>query len=162
VSGFSKGIVRGAKDGDENLRLAQFAAEWVNDWDGRAAVIDEHFLAGSMRLAERDPQALFPFQVVAAELRVGVMMLGIIGAVFLPKQLASDALALEFLMDEGEVWQDFWLGGRESQIGKQEASQLGFGDAFRQRPGQLGGLGRRDVFVDYADRQLGRRGNLAL
>jgi hypothetical protein len=46
-----KGIARGAEDGDEDLRLTDFASSTANDYHGLAGVIDEELFAGTVLLA---------------------------------------------------------------------------------------------------------------
>src|SRR5262245_15602836 len=115
-SGFSIGVIGSTQDSDENLRRAHLASERNNHLDCRAAVIDEHFLTSSMRLAQRYLKVLLPFLIMEAELSVAVMTHRMLLAVFFPQQLASDAFAPEFLMNQCEIRQDFWLCWAERRI----------------------------------------------
>jgi hypothetical protein len=50
-SRFGVGVVRSAKNGDEDVRVADFASQRVNDGNGRAAIVDEHLVARRVSLS---------------------------------------------------------------------------------------------------------------
>lgn len=66
-SGFGVSVVRGAERGDEDLRMTNFAGQWIKYWDGRAAIVDEHLVAGRVRLSHCRRESLAPFSIEHAE-----------------------------------------------------------------------------------------------
>ena len=70
----------------EQLGRENLTSRLINELQLRAGVIDEHALAGDVRLSHRRRDALFPFPVKVAKARVRVAG-GMLLAIFLPEQL---------------------------------------------------------------------------
>src|SRR5437773_269422 len=70
--GLGEGVVRGAKHGDEQLRVVHLTGGGVDPVRLLAGVVDEQLLAGAVDLAHRQPAVLEPAPVVPAELGVAV------------------------------------------------------------------------------------------
>ena len=100
---FGIGVAGCAQHGHEDLRLKDFSREAIPDRYGLSAVIDEQFLAGTVRLAHGKLQRLGEPAVERAELAITVGVIAVSIPVFLPEQLQSHAFTLEFLMDDGAV-----------------------------------------------------------
>jgi hypothetical protein len=80
-----EGEARGPQHGDEDLRHADFASEPIDDdRNAVAGVIDEHPLAGGMRLPHRHRQRLLEESIELAEPRVAVAA-RVGGDVFVPQ-----------------------------------------------------------------------------
>ena len=94
---------RSAENRDEQLGREDLAGGRGNDLQLCARVIDEHALAGDMRLAHRrrEPLLPVPVQVAKARIRVPPWMLL---AILLPEQLQRNAGALQFAMDLRPIW----------------------------------------------------------
>src|SRR5262245_60530349 len=145
--GFGVGVAGSAEHGDEDLRLMNGAGHRICDRHGGAGVIDEHLLAGEMSLPHREFEPRTPLLVEETELREFVVIVEIGRGVLFPKQLACDALTLEFLMNGGEIrLNEGWL--RSDVWRKELAPELGFAQVIRERPGDLGGIRRLEIFVD--------------
>src|SRR5262249_46107876 len=159
--GFGVGIAGSAEHGDEDLRLMNGAGHRMGERHGGAGVIDEHLLAGEMRLPHREFEPRAPLLVVETELRGLIVIVGVDFGVLFPKQLTRDALTLEFLMNGGEIrlsedW--LWSGSWRKEL----TPELSFAQAIRERPGNVGGIGWLEIFVDNAGRDFERGGDLML
>lgn len=102
-SRFGVGVVRGAKNGDEDVCVADFAGQRVNDGNGRAAIVDEHFVARRMRLSHGRRKTPPPFAIKHAKVWIAVMLEGVGFGVLFPEKQKSDAFATQLLMKLGEV-----------------------------------------------------------
>ncbi len=138
-----------------------FTGHWIGDWHGGTGVIDKHLLAGKVSLPHREFEPRTPLLVVETELRELVVIVRIGLDVLFPEQLACDALTFELLMNGGEIrlsesglWSSAW--------GKELAPELSFAQVIRERPGDLGGVRRLEIFVDDAGRDFERGGDLML
>jgi adenine-specific DNA-methyltransferase len=145
--GFAVGVVRGAQDGEEDRRLANFAGHRVGDRHRRAGVVDEQFLARGVRLAQADREPDDPPPIVGAEAAV-VVARRVLGFVFLPQQVERDALAPQFAVHDpaNRVRGDALARRRRRRVELRLQPRLA--QSCRQRPGHavrasLGGGSRR-------------------
>jgi hypothetical protein len=60
----------------------------------------------------------------------------------------------EIRLSEGWLWSGAWR--------KELTPELGFAQIIRERPGNVGGIGRLEIFVDNAGRDFERGGDLML
>ena len=98
-----KSEARRAEHGDEDLRLAHFAGQPVDDdRHAVAGVIDEQPLAGRMRLPHRRRQLRFKAAIEFAKPRIAVTA-GIGGDIFVPDDHQGDVLALQLPMDRRPI-----------------------------------------------------------
>lgn len=129
------GEVRRAQHGDEDLRLAYFAGQSVDNHRHRVAgVIDKQFVAAHMGLTHRDRELAFPASVQLAEAGVAVT-LRIALDVFVPQDRQRHVLALELAMHDRPIWFDLTamtllLAGQREQSGLKR----GIGHLIGQRP----------------------------
>ena len=129
-------VVRRAHDRDEQLHRPNLARHWVDDVDRVAGKIDEDLFAGGVALAHARPQPALERSVVLAKPAV-TEPVRMCGAVFLPQERHSYALAAHLLVDERPVGlrtSASGLGGRRRR--EQQALQRPVVQAGRQGPVQ--------------------------
>jgi len=86
--------------GPAGRATAAFTTRWSVDCSLSAAgVVDEHALAGDVRLAYRWRDPLLPGPMEVAKARIRVPAAGMLLAILLPEQLQGDARTLQFTMD---------------------------------------------------------------
>ena len=112
------GVIGGAEDGDEDLRLADLTAGQLGDLDGLAGEVDEHLLAGDMGLAHGRRQPARPGAVAFAEPAVAVA-LGLPSAVLLPQQGEGDAWPAQLQVEHCPVG----LGPDRAALGRRREQQ---------------------------------------
>src|SRR5262249_58234879 len=96
--GLRKSEVRRTQYGNEDLRVADFAGEPIdNDGHAIASVIDEQLLAGRVALAHRHRQPPFPAAIKLAKARVAITV-RLARDVFFPDDRQGDVLALQRAM----------------------------------------------------------------
>src|SRR5690554_5273676 len=97
--GLGVGVAGSAQHGNEHLGPSLLAGGLVDDWHGRAAIVDEQLLAGAVDLAHAAPLTVPPGAVMVAEPTGAVGLVAVDLDVLRPEQLQGDALALERLVD---------------------------------------------------------------
>ena len=101
--GLGVGVVAGAQHRYEDVGGPGFTGCRIDDVDGVAGVIDEHFLAGPVILPQHHIQMARPVAILIAEPTV-VDSVGLALLVFLPQQLQRHAaIGLQLLVHFGEV-----------------------------------------------------------
>ena len=94
---FSKGIVGGAKDGDEDRGVADFTREGIDDRHGLASVVHKERLARPVALPHDQIELSSPLAIRLTKLAV-LEAIGGDGLVFLPQQEQSDTFAFALLV----------------------------------------------------------------
>jgi len=136
-----KSEARRAEHGDEDLRLADFAGQPVDDdRNPIAGVIDEQPLAGRVRLPHRRRQLRFKAAIELAKPRIAVTV-GIGGDILIPDDHQGDVLALQLPMNRRPIR----LGVAAMApfgpvIGVKRRLQITVAHAVRQGPTQPGAL----------------------
>ena len=136
-----KSEARRAEHGDEDLRLADFAGQPVDDdRNPIAGVIDEQPLAGRVRLPHRRRQLRFKAAIELAKPRIAVTA-RIGGDIFIPDDHQGDVLALQLPMNRRPIR----LGVAAMTpfgpvIGVKRRLQVAVAHAVRQGPTQPGAL----------------------
>ena len=157
--GAGEGVVRGPEHGHEDLRPRNLAGLGVDDRHRVARVVDEELLAGAVHLAHRALEALGEVPVEVAEARILVGRPGRRLDVLLPQQCEGDVLALEPLMDAGEIGHP--VAHRRPARTRRPAQQRAQARLIGRRqlgPAHAAGLGGLHVLGDDAlgDRQRAR------
>ena len=136
-----KGEARRAEHGDEDLRLADFAGQPVDDdRNPVAGVIDEQPLAGRVRLPHRRRQLRFKAAIELAKPRIAVTA-GIGGDIFVPDDQQRDVLALQLPMDRRPIRLGVAaMAPFAPAIGVKRRLQFAVAHPLRQRPSQPGAL----------------------
>ena len=144
------GVVGGAEHGDEQLRLAHDAADWIDDRQLLAGVIDEHLVAGDKVLAHGGRQPALELAVEFAEAAVAVSV-DMVLSVFLPQQAERDAGTAHLAHQRAPVGLAAPTHPRlDAGTHEQPLLQLGIGDVVWQGPGEPGGGQPLQVFVQRA------------
>lgn len=141
---FGVGHVRGAHDGNEDLRWTGSAGHRVDHRHPGARVVDEHPLACDMALAHHRRKAPNPAAVMLAKGRVAIAV-GVLAPILIPKQRQRDARPLQFAMNHRPV-----CGGelpvlRGRRRRKHPPLQCLLVQALGQRPGQASHRGTAQI-----------------
>ena len=136
-----KSEARRAEHGDEDLRLADFAGQPVDDdRNPIAGVIDEQPLAGRVRLPHRRRQLRFKAAIELAKPRIAVAA-GIGGDIFIPDDHQGDVLALQLPMNRRPIRLGVpAMAPFGPVIGVKRRLQVAVAHAVRQGPTQPGAL----------------------
>ena len=149
-----KSEARRAEHGDEDLRLADFAGQPVeDDRNPIAGVIDEQPLAGRVRLPHRRRQLRFKAAIELAKPRIAVTA-GIGGDIFIPDDHQGDVLALQLPMNRRPIRLGVAAMAPFGPVIVKRRLQVAVAHAVRQGPTQPGAL-------ETPQRLANRRGGYA-
>ncbi len=154
------GVIRGAKDGDEDLRVAHNPGFAIDDHDFLAGVIDKYLVAGRMVLPHGRRQAPLELPEQIAEAAVAITR-RMNRAILLPQHHQIDAGPLEFAGERAPIWlRPPAEPALDAGMGEQTLFKNGVRQVASQRPRKPGGRGPLEIVLDRAARHPERAPDL--
>jgi hypothetical protein len=151
---------RRAEHRDEQLDLAHLAGHAVDDRRTLAREVDEHALAGLVRLPHRQPPFALPRAVAIAERGV-LHPLGVCFEILEVQQLERDAGPERLAADARRIRLRERAAWVRPPLAVEQALEFAVGELFDDRPREACLGGSRRGLVDYAGADTDARGRLS-